>query len=165
MSAWRPASASPDRPKRAGRTIGAMDLPPPAALSDRVRSFLEQPLYPILATVGQDGEPHQAVIWYRLEADDRILVNSREKRRWPDELRRDGRASLAVPALDDPFSWVGLQVVVEDVIDDVPTARHDIVALAVRYDEADEDSIAKFRTQERISFRLRIVAIHDHLEE
>lgn len=142
-----------------------MDLPPPAVLSDRVRTFLQQPLYPSLATVGADGEPHQAVIWYRLDPDDRILVNSREKRRWPDELRRDARASLAVTDLADPFSWVGLQVVVETVIDDVATARDDIVALAVRYEEDDEESVVRFRSQERISFRLRIVAVHDHLEE
>ena len=141
-----------------------MDLPPPAALSDAVRAFLEQPLYPSLATVGADGSPHQAVIWYRLDPDDRILVNSRAPRRWPDELRRAGRASLAVPDLDDPMRWVGLLVVLEDVIDDVAVAREDIVALAVRYDEADEESVASFRTQDRISFRLRIVAVHDHLE-
>ena len=142
-----------------------MDLPPPAALSDRVRSFLEQPLYPSLATIGTDGAPHQAVIWFRLEPDGRILVNSRNPRRWPGDLRRDGRASLAVTALDDPFRWVGLQAVVEEVIDDVPTAREDIVALAVRYGEADPGTVARFRSQERISFRLRIVAVHDHLEE
>jgi PPOX class probable F420-dependent enzyme len=142
-----------------------MDLPPPATLPERVRDFLEQPLYPTLATVGEDGEPHQAVIWYRLDPDGRILVNSRAKRRWPDELQRDGRASLAVPDLDDPFSWVGLQVVVESVIDEVATAREDIVALAVRYDEDDDESVEKFRSQDRISFRLRIVAVHDHLEE
>jgi hypothetical protein len=47
----------------------------------------------------------------------------------------------------------------------VPTARDDIVALAVRYGEADEESVARFRSQDRISFRLRIVAVHDHLEE
>jgi len=142
-----------------------MDLPPPATLSERVRTFLEQPLYPTLATVGEDGTPHQAVIWYRLEPDGRILVNSRTPRRWPSELRRDGRASLAVTNLEDPFLWVGLQAVVEEVIDDVTRAREDIVALAVRYAEDDEESVAKFRTQQRISFRLRIVAVHDHLEE
>jgi hypothetical protein len=142
-----------------------MALPPPPALSERVRRFLERPLYPILATVGEDGEPHQAVIWFRLEPDGRILVNSRSPRRWPTELQREGRASLAVPDLADPFSWVGLQVVVDEVVDDVAVAREDIVALAEWYDEADEESIAKFRTQGRISFRLRIVAVHDHLEE
>ena len=142
-----------------------MDLPPPATLSDRVRSFLAQPLYPTLATVGTDGAPHQAVIWFRLEPDDRILVNSRNPRRWPGDLRRDGRASLAVTSLHDPFRWVGLQTVVEEVIDDVPSAQDDIVALAVRYDEASEGTVARFRSQDRISFLLRIVAVHDHLEE
>ena len=142
-----------------------MDLPPSATLSERVRAFLEQPLYPTLATVGDDGTPHQAVIWYRLEPDGRILVNSRAPRRWPTELQREGRASLAVTDLQDPFLWVGLQAVVEEVIDDVARARDDIVALAVRYAEDDEESVAKFRTQQRISFRLRIVAVHDHLDE
>jgi PPOX class probable F420-dependent enzyme len=142
-----------------------MDLPPPATISERVRAFLEQPLYPTLATSGPDGEPHQAVIWYRLEPDNTILVNSRIPRRWPAELRRDRRASLAVTDLGDPFNWVGLQVVVEDIIDDVGTARDDIVELAVRYNEDDEESVTRFRSQERISFRLRIVAVHDHLEE
>ena len=142
-----------------------MGLPPPAALSDRVRSFLARPLYPSLATVGADGAPHQAVIWFRLDADDRILVNSRNPRRWPGDLRRDGRASLAVTSLEDPFRWVGLQTVVEEIIDDVPTAREDIVALAVHYGEAEEGTVARFRAQDRISFRLRIVAVHDHLEE
>lgn len=142
-----------------------MDLPPPATLSDRVRSFLAQPLYPTLATIGTDGAPHQAVIWYRLEPDDRILVNSRSPRRWPGDLRRDGRASLAVSSLEDPFRWVGVQAVVEEIVDDVQTARDDIVALAVRYEEADDGTVARFRSQERISFRLRIVAVHDHLDE
>ena len=150
---------------RAAVPSPAMDLPPAAALSDRVREFLERPLYPTLATVGADGTPHQAVIWYRLEPDGRILVNSRSPRRWPDELRRTGRASLAVTDLDDPMRWVGLQLAVEDVIDDVAVAREDIVALAVRYEEDDDESIASFRTQARISFRLRITAVHDHLEE
>ena len=142
-----------------------MDLPPAAPLSDRVREFLQRPLYPTLATAGPDGTPHQAVIWYRLEPDDTILVNSRAARRWPDELRTTGKGSLAVTDLEDPFKWVGLQTVVETVVDEVDQAREDIVALAVRYAEDDEESVAKFRSQPRISFRLRIVAVHDHLED
>jgi hypothetical protein len=104
------------------------------------------------------------VIWFRLEPDDRILVSSRSPRRWR-QAAQSGRGSLAVTDLEDPFRWVGLQVVVETVIDDVAQARDDIVSLAERYDEADEDSVARFRSQERISFQLRIVAVHDHLEE
>lgn len=142
-----------------------MDSPGPAALSERVRDFLARPLYPSLATAGADGEPHQAVIWFRLEADDRILVNSRAGRRWPNELIANRRASLAFTDLEDPFSWVGVQAVVDEIVDDVEQARNDIVALAVRYDEADEESEARFRSQPRISFYFRITKVHDHLED
>src|SRR6266853_3225618 len=95
-------------------------------LGQPIRQFLEQPNYGTLATVGPDGEPHQAVIWYRLDPDDRILVNSRSPRRWPSELRRHGSAALAVTDLVDPFRWVGMQVVVDVVVDDVEAARNDI---------------------------------------
>ena len=142
-----------------------MDVSAPAVLTDRVRAFLAEPSYATLATIGEDGAPHQAVIWYRLDPDDRILVNSRSPRRWPSDLVRDGRCSLAVTDVGDPFRWVGLQTEVETVVDDVSTAREDIVALAVRYAEDDDESVATFRTQSRISFRLRIVGVHDHLDE
>ena len=134
-------------------------------LTDRIRGFLEEPNYATLATIGEDGTPHQAVIWYRLDPDDRILVNSRSPRRWPRELQRDGRGSLAVTDIGDPMRWVGLQAVVETVVDDIPAAQDDIVALAVRYGDAGEETVARFRSQPRISFRLRIVGVHDHLEE
>lgn len=130
-----------------------------------VREFLERPLYATIATVGAGRAPHQAVIWYRLEPDERVLVNSRSPRRWPRELEEERQASLAFTDLDDPLRWVGLETVVEDVVRDVALAREDIVALAVRYGEDDEDSVAAFRSQQRISFRLRIIAVADHLDD
>jgi PPOX class probable F420-dependent enzyme len=136
-----------------------------AVLADRIRAFLAEPNYATLATIGEDGTPHQAVIWYRLDEDDRILVNSRSPRRWPSELQRDPRCSLAVVDRANPMRWVGLQAVVESIVDDVGTAREDIVALAVRYGGADDDTVATYRTQQRISFRLRIVAVHEHLAD
>ena len=142
-----------------------MDLPPPAKLADHVREFLERPLYATIATVGTERAPHQAVIWYRLEPDGRVLVNSRSPRRWPEELERERQASLSMIDLEDPLRWVGLQAVVETVVDDVARARDDIVALSVRYGEEDEESTATFRTQQRISFRLRVIAVADHLDD
>jgi PPOX class probable F420-dependent enzyme len=141
-----------------------VDLPEPAPLSDDVRAFLEAPHHAVLATAGEDGVPHQAVIWYRLDPDGRILINSRSPRRWPAELQREPRCSLAIMDGADPGRWVGVAGVVETVIDDVERAREDIVALAVRYDDASPESVATFRTQPRISFRIRILAVHDHLD-
>jgi hypothetical protein len=146
-------------------TISGVDLPPPAPLPDHVREFLERPLYAMIATVGPGRAPHQAVIWYRLEADGHILVNSRRPRRWPRELEQERQASLAFLDLGDPMRWVGLDTVVEEVIADVERARDDIVGLAVRYREDDDASVAAFRTQQRISFRLRVIAIADHLAD
>jgi hypothetical protein len=142
-----------------------VDLPPPAPLPDHVREFLERPLYATIATVGAGRAPHQAVIWYRLDPDGRVLVNSRSPRRWPTEVERERQASLAIPDLEDPLRWVGLQTVVDEVVDDVATARDDIVALAVRYGEDDDECVAAFRTQQRISFRLRVIAVADHLDD
>ncbi len=142
-----------------------MEQPEPIALKDRVREFLETPHFAVLATAGEDGAPHQAVIWYRLDPDGRILVNSRSGRRWPAELQRDPRCSLAAFDEADPNRWVGLAGLVESVDEDVERARDDIVALAHRYDDATESSVAAFRTQPRITFRIRITAVHEHLAD
>lgn len=136
---------------------------PTLELSDRVREFLAKPNYATLATVGADGTPHQAVIWFRLEDDGRILVNSRAGRRWPTELQADRRCALAVTDRDDPFTWVGVQAEVDAVIDALAVAQDDIVALAVHYGEFSADGEARFRSQPRISFHLRIVGAHAHL--
>jgi PPOX class probable F420-dependent enzyme len=142
-----------------------VDLPERAHLSEAVRAFLEQPHFATLGTAGEDGAPHQAIIWYRLDPDGRVLVNSREGRRWPADLRRDPRMSLAVFLGADPNRWVGITGIVEEIVDDVERARDDIVALAHRYDDATDSSIAAFRSQLRVSFLIRITRIHDHLAD
>jgi len=132
-------------------------------VSDAVRAFLEEPHFASLATVGEHGAANQAIVWYRLEPDGRILVNSRDGRRWPANLRRDPRANLAVFWSQDPNRWVGITGLVDEVIDDVDRAREDIVALAHRYGDADAATVARFRSEPRLSFLIRIERIHDHL--
>jgi PPOX class probable F420-dependent enzyme len=139
--------------------------PDAVTLTDRVRAFLEEPHFASLGTAGADGAPHQAVIWYRLDPDGRVTINSREGRRWPADLKRDPRLSLAVFWGHDPNRWVGITGVVDEVIDDVEQARGDIVALAHRYDDATPSSIARWRIEQRVSFRIRVVGIHVHLED
>ena len=130
-------------------------------LSAAARAFLEAPHVATLATVTASGAPVQAVIWYRLEPDGTILVNSRLPRRWPTALLHTRRASLSVIDEDDGMRWLGLDGHVADVDDGIDSARADIVALAHRYD--DLESIPEFMHQSRISFRLGIDRVHDHL--
>jgi PPOX class probable F420-dependent enzyme len=135
-------------------------------LDASLRTFLEQRLFCALATIDPDGAPRQAVIWYRLEEDGRIMVNSRVGRRWPANLQRDRRVALAITATD-AYRWVGLTGQVDEIDTDVERAREDIVALAHRYypEGPTASSIAAFRSQARITFRIAIDGVHDHLED
>lgn len=140
------------------------ETPPPAVITEPVRRFLAAPRLAALATLGPDGAPHQTFIWYRLEPDGTILVNSLVGRRWPAELRREGRTALAIANVANQLSWVGLTVEVIGIDEDPERAAADIVALAHRYEtNPSETSITTFRSQQRITFRLRITGVHDHL--
>ena len=91
-------------------------------------------------------------------------MNSRTGRRWPSELQGDRRCALAVTDRNDPYTWVGVQAEVEAIDDEIERARDDIVALSVHYGEFSDEGAARFRSQPRVSFRLRIVGFHDHLD-
>jgi hypothetical protein len=136
------------------------------ALTDRIRAFLDLPLFASVATTDANGAPRQAVIWYRLEDDGRVLINSRVTRFWPANLRRDGRVSLAVIGTDGHACFRPTAHV--DHIDDDPSrALADIEALAWRYhpDGPDPADLESYRAYPRITFRIAIDRVHDHLED
>jgi PPOX class probable F420-dependent enzyme len=138
-----------------------------APLPKHVRAFLtEPPRYATIATTDPDGAPRQAVIWFLLDGDT-IVINSLEGRRWPSNLRRDPRVSIAVTA-SDREEWVGLTGTVE-IVDDPEQAQADIAAMARRYHaanpaEAERLITERFTPMQRVSFRLVPTAIHDHLD-
>ena len=139
----------------------------PVILSPALRAFLDDRHFATLATVAESGAPQQAVVWYRLDADGTIVVNSAEGRRWPADLRRDPRVSLAIIHHADGYRWVGIQGVVEAVIDDQRVAQADIADLAHRYHRDDPGKAERliqdrFQRQQRVSFRIRPLALHDH---
>jgi PPOX class probable F420-dependent enzyme len=137
---------------------------PTIELAARIREFVAAPHYATLATTDADGSPRQAVIWY-LHDGDELIVNSRVGRRWPTNLLRDPRVYVAVFDEADPMRWVGLLGTAEPVRDQ-PQAQADIAAMAHRYEDPESaaSSIRGFEQQERVSFRIRIRAIHDHLD-
>jgi len=142
----------------------------PSILGDRVRDFLAgQGRFATLATLDPDGAPRQAVVWYRLDPDGRITVNSMDGRRWPANLRRDPRCSVTVPDGADGYAFVALVGRVAEIVDDQAVAQADIAAFARRYHADDparaERLVARFRTQHRVTFRIEVVAVHDHLED
>lgn len=139
----------------------------PDPITPAIRAFIEPPRFATLATIDPDGAARQAVVWYAVEPDGRILLNGRTPRLWCANLVRDPRISMSVIDQTDGYRWVGLTGVVEEVIDEVGQARDDIVAIAHRYhpEGPTPELIAAFRSQPRISFLVRVTAVHDHLDE
>jgi PPOX class probable F420-dependent enzyme len=138
-----------------------------AELTPRIRAFLDEARFAIISSLDEDGSPRQAAVWYDLEDDDRILLNSRSGRRWCTNLERDPRVSIAVLDAEDGYRWVGLTGEVDEVVSEVEQAREDIVALAHRYhpEGPTESSIALFRRQPRVTFLVRVTGVHDHLDD
>jgi PPOX class probable F420-dependent enzyme len=133
----------------------------------RIREFLDDIHFATIATIDPDGTPRQAVIWYTLDGDE-LVLNSALGRRWPANLQRDPRISVAVTDRHDGYRWVGLTGRVT-VVEDQATAQADIAGMARRYHADDpahaEDLIrTRFERQTRISFRVPIVDVYDHLD-
>ena len=140
------------------------------ALPDRVRAFIAAPgRFATLATLDPSGAPWQAIVWYRLDPDGMLMVNSADGRRWPANLRRDARVALAIAEPGDGYHWVGLLAEVASIVDDQAVAQADIADLARRYHPDDPAevtaSVARFQAQQRVTFRLRPTSFHDHLDE
>ncbi len=125
-------------------------------LSEQIRAFLDAPRFGVLATIDEDGLPHQTVVWYEAR-DGYILMNTAHGRAKERHLRRDPRASLCV---EDEYRYVTIAGPVE-LDDDQPTAQADIARLAHRYQApaAAERNIQRFRRQQRVTLRLRIARV------
>ena len=126
----------------------------PAKLSDKVRAFLEEPRYAVLATLNEDGSIQQTVMWYQLRGD-HVMMNTRRGRVKDRNMLRDRRVSLCV---EDEYRYVTIAGEIT-LIEDQATAQADIKALAVRYngpEKGEEQARTLFSKQERITILLPI---------
>ena len=89
-------------------------------------------------------------------------------RRWPSNLLRDPRVSMAINDHHDGERWVGITGIAEPIHDQA-VAQADIAEMARRYNaddpaEAERLINERFERQERIRFRIVPRPIHDHLD-
>jgi PPOX class probable F420-dependent enzyme len=129
-------------------------------LTPQVRAFLADAVrYATIATLNPDGSPHSSIVWYLVRGD-QIVVNSRAGRRWPSNLRRDPRISFAVEQGEDAVTIDSLA----DEMHDPEAAQADIAEMAARYDtpEMARREVARFLTEQRVTFVLRPQRVHVH---
>ncbi len=126
-------------------------------LSPEMRAFLEERRFGVLATVNQDGQPQQSVMWFELRGD-QIMINTNSTTLKLRNLERDPRYSIAI---EDEYKYLTLRGTVDEIIHDQETTQADIYALAKRYNpelstEELEEGWAYFKEQHRVTILFSI---------
>lgn len=126
-------------------------------LDPKIRDFLNEKRFAVLATINPDGSPQQTVMWYELRGDT-IVMNTTLSRVKGKNLQRDPRISICI---EDGYRFVTISGVAE-LVDDQKTAQADIRALAIRYhgeEQGDRQAREVFAQQERVSIYLPITRV------
>ena len=127
----------------------------------------DQKVLACLGTVMPSGAPQVTPVWFDFDGK-YFRVNSAKGRVKDRNMRRNPAVSLAIVDRNDGLRWIGLTSTARPVTDQ-PTAQADIAGMARRYhaDEPEEGERIirdRFERQERISFRLPIGDLHEHLD-
>lgn len=123
-----------------------------AAIPDQYHDLFESATYAHVTTMLPDGRPHTTPVWIDYDADDdRLLVNTERKRRKTKNVERDPTVSVSMTDPDDPYRFLS----VTGVVDEVTTAgaREHIDELAQRYMGVSE--YPEPIESERVLFRIR----------
>lgn len=123
-------------------------------LTESMRTYLAEPRFAVLATINEDGLPHQTVVWYAVCGDE-ILFNTARGRVKDKNMRRDARVSLCI---EDGYRYLKLQGRVR-IVDDPAATQADIRALAIRYagpERGEQQARNQFCGEQRVSLYLQI---------
>jgi PPOX class probable F420-dependent enzyme len=71
-------------------------------LPDEVKAMLDGPNFAHVATINEDGSPHNSMVWIAREGD-LIVFNTAEGRLKTRNLRRDPRVAISIYAEDEPY--------------------------------------------------------------
>src|SRR5919199_2611785 len=104
-------------------------------LEGRARELLEDPNFVAVATVDEDGAPDVKVVWADVDGG-HVVLNSAEGRKWPKQLREQGRATVTVVNHENPYEYAVIKGRLAD--DTHEGADENIDALAKKYLGKDE---------------------------
>jgi PPOX class probable F420-dependent enzyme len=123
-------------------------------LSEKARAYLQELRFAVLATINQDGTPQLTTMWYRLEDDGMILMNTKVGRLKERNMRRDPRISICI---EDDYKFLTINGTVQ-LIDDPEKAQFDIFRLSARYhgeEKAKRQMQEQFSKERRVSLLLK----------
>jgi PPOX class probable F420-dependent enzyme len=125
-------------------------------LEGRPRDIIAGRNYAHVAIPRADGTVQTVIVWADAE-DGNVTLNSEEGRRWPENLRRAGTATVTVMADGDPYEWVSVTARVAE--DTHEGADEHIDSLAHKY-LGVESYPYRVEGAQRIRFVLRPERVH-----
>lgn len=133
----------------------------PVELSEKARAFLREKRFAVLATLNRDGTPQLTTMWYLLENDGTILMNTRAGRLKERNMRRDPRISLC---FEDGYNYLTIKGRVE-MIDDPKISQRDIYRLSARYhgeEKARRQMENQFSKEQRVTLHLKPEKVQEY---
>jgi PPOX class probable F420-dependent enzyme len=121
-----------------------------ATLTDKARTFLEQPFVGEVTTLRSDGSPHTTVVWVDVDTDE-VIFNTAVGRAKERHLREDPRVSLIMVDPENSYRWVSVSGTAELSTEG---ADDEIDRLAKKYLGQDEYPW-RSPEEQRINVRIR----------
>lgn len=131
-------------------------------LTPAMREFLNKPRFAVVATIRPDGLPHQTVMWFALQDDGTVLLNTPFDSLKHRHLKRDSHISVCV---EDGYRYLTMLGKVT-INEDAGEAGADYAMLNRRYQETlpafrrgDDAERPAYLDRARVSMRLEIESI------
>jgi PPOX class probable F420-dependent enzyme len=104
---------------------------PRSTFTDPVRELIKARNFCHVSTLNENGSIHATLVW--VDADDEhVVLNSAQGRRWPENVKRTGRASLLIANAENQYEYVFIQAVLESATEE--DGRAVIDALSEKYE-------------------------------
>jgi PPOX class probable F420-dependent enzyme len=84
--------------------------------------LLESPYVAVLTTVAPNGQPENTVVWCSWDGE-HVLVNTADGRRKPNNVRNNPKVALTVIDPQNPYRWIDVRGVVEEIAPDAEYAN------------------------------------------
>lgn len=78
------------------------------AIEGRSAELLAGKNFCVVSTLREDGSIHTATVWVDVQ-DGQAVLNTAEGRLWPTNLQRDGRVTLTVVNMENPYEFVSIR--------------------------------------------------------
>lgn len=98
------------------------------------RDLLTAKAFAHMATIGPRGAPHSSPVWYDWDGEHVLVSHTKERQKYRN-VRKDPRVSLSILDPQDPYRYLEVRGVVEEIVDDPKKTLID--ALAKKYQGRD----------------------------